>query len=71
MRLGVDIGGTFTDAPLDTVATLLTSKVLTAPNAPERGVMTAIDAVLAKATIGFAGIAATAALRAAAMEPAR
>ena len=56
MRLGVDIGGTFTDVALDTGAALLTSKVLTTRNAPERGVMTAIDAVLAKAAIGFADL---------------
>jgi N-methylhydantoinase A len=54
MRLGVDIGGTFTDVALDTGAALATAKVLTTPQAPERGVMTAIDAVLAKTGIGFA-----------------
>jgi N-methylhydantoinase A len=74
MRLGVDIRSTFTNVALDTGATLLTSKVLTTPNAPECGVMTAFDAVLAKAAIGFAelvDIAATTALQAAAIEPAR
>jgi N-methylhydantoinase A len=53
MRLGVDIGGTFTDVVLDTGASLHTAKVLTTLEAPERGVITGIDAVLAKAGIGF------------------
>ncbi len=69
MRLGVDIDGTLTNVPLDTGATLLTSKVLTTPSA-----LDAIDVVFAKAAIGLAGlvdIATTAALRAAATEPAR
>jgi N-methylhydantoinase A len=57
MRLGVDIGGTFTDVALDSGAALHTAKVLTTPQAPERGVITAIDAVLAKAGIGFADLA--------------
>jgi N-methylhydantoinase A len=57
MRLGVDIGGTFTDVALDSSGVLHTAKVLTTPQAPERGVITAIDAVLAKAGIGFADLA--------------
>jgi N-methylhydantoinase A len=53
MRLGVDIGGTFTDVALDSGSALHTAKVLTTPQAPERGVITAIEVVLAKAGIGF------------------
>src|SRR5262249_31516761 len=50
-RLGVDIGGTFTDVALDSGARRYTAKVLTTPAAPERGVIAAIDAVLAEARI--------------------
>src|SRR5258708_18490257 len=49
MRLGVDIGGTFTDVALDTGGVLHTAKVLTTPQTPEEGVMAGIDAVLVKA----------------------
>jgi N-methylhydantoinase A len=38
-RLAVDIGGTFTDLALEHAATRTTAKVLTTPEAPERGVM--------------------------------
>ena len=48
-RLGVDIGGTFTDVALESGTRCLTSKVLTTPGAPERGVLQAISAVLAEA----------------------
>src|ERR1700736_4402979 len=50
-RLGVDIGGTFTDVALDSGGRRLTAKVLTTPAAPERGVIAAINAVLAEARI--------------------
>jgi N-methylhydantoinase A len=49
-RLAVDIGGTFTDVALDTPAGGVTTKVLTTPDAPERGVMQGIEAALAKAS---------------------
>ncbi len=48
-RLAVDIGGTFTDVALDTPAGRVTTKVLTTPEAPERGVMQGMEAALAKA----------------------
>ncbi|MFQ5937805.1 MAG: hydantoinase/oxoprolinase N-terminal domain-containing protein, partial [Acidiferrobacterales bacterium] len=48
-RLAVDIGGTFTDVALDTPAGRVTAKVLTTPEAPERGVMAGIERALAKA----------------------
>jgi N-methylhydantoinase A len=49
VRLAVDIGGTFTDVALDTLKGRVTVKVLTTPEAPERGVMEAVMAVVAKA----------------------
>jgi N-methylhydantoinase A len=50
-RLGVDIGGTFTDAALESAGRRFTSKVLTMPAAPERSVLHAIDAVLGEAAL--------------------
>jgi len=49
IRLAVDIGGTFTDVALDARASRFTAKVLTTPEAPERGVMESVSAVVAKA----------------------
>jgi N-methylhydantoinase A len=49
MLLGVDVGGTFTDAVLLDDGTVHTAKVPTTPGAESDGVMSAIDAVLAKA----------------------
>jgi N-methylhydantoinase A len=51
-RLGVDIGGTFTDVALERGGRRWSEKLLTTPEAPERAVMAAIDRVL-----GAAGIA--------------
>jgi N-methylhydantoinase A len=48
-RLGVDIGGTFTDVALEAGGRLYSTKVLTTPEAPERGVIAAIRTVLAEA----------------------
>ncbi len=48
-RLGVDIGGTFTDVALEAAGHLFSAKVLTTPEAPERAVIDAIRAVLADA----------------------
>ena len=56
MRLGVDIGGTFTDVALDTGTALHTAKVLTTPQAPEQGVIAGIDTVRLKAGISFADL---------------
>ena len=50
-RLGVDIGGTFTDAALESGGRRFTSKVLTQSAAPERSVLLAIEAVLAEAAL--------------------
>ena len=45
-RLGVDIGGTFTDVALDSPRGWFTTKVLTTPGAPERAVIDAVSLVL-------------------------
>ncbi|MFQ5755823.1 MAG: hydantoinase/oxoprolinase family protein [Acidiferrobacterales bacterium] len=55
-RLAVDIGGTFTDVALDTSAGRVIAKVLTTPEAPERGVMQAVETALARAGCGLADI---------------
>jgi N-methylhydantoinase A len=48
-RLGVDIGGTFTDVALETGVRRFSAKVLTTPTAPERGVLQALAVVLDEA----------------------
>ena len=52
-RLGVDIGGTFTDVALETAGpsgpSRFSAKILTTPEAPERGVIQAVGAVLREA----------------------
>ena len=50
-RLGVDIGGTFTDVALEVGDRRYTSKILTTPQAPEEGVLAAIDLALAQARL--------------------
>ncbi len=49
MLLGVDVGGTFTDAVLLAEGELHTAKVPTTPGAESDGVMRAVDAVLERA----------------------
>ncbi|HVM77609.1 MAG TPA: hydantoinase/oxoprolinase family protein, partial [Stellaceae bacterium] len=56
-RLGVDIGGTFTDVALEIGEQRYTSKILTTPRAPEEGVLAAIAAVIAEARIAPAEVA--------------
>ena len=56
-RLGVDIGGTFTDIALELDRTIYTAKTLTTRDAPERGVVAAIDEVLRKASVGPGDVA--------------
>ena len=48
-RIGVDVGGTFTDIVLEYGDTLTTAKVLTTPDAPDDAVLTGVDDVLARA----------------------
>ncbi|HZK90002.1 MAG TPA: hydantoinase/oxoprolinase family protein [Stellaceae bacterium] len=55
-RLGVDIGGTFTDVALETQDRRFSSKLLTTPHAPERGVLAAIHAVLQQAGLAPADL---------------
>jgi N-methylhydantoinase A len=50
-RIGVDIGGTFTDVVLEKGDARFTAKVLTTPRAPEEGVRQAIQGVLAESGI--------------------
>lgn len=45
-RIGLDIGGTFTDVVLETRDQRFTAKVLTTPAEPEQGAMEAMEAIL-------------------------
>jgi N-methylhydantoinase A len=54
VRVGVDIGGTFTDIAVQIGPRFVTTKVLTTPRAPEQAVLRGIAAALAEA-----GVAAT------------
>jgi N-methylhydantoinase A len=51
IRLGLDIGGTFTDVALEIGDRRFTTKTLTTPGAPEQGVLDALRAVIAAAGI--------------------
>ena len=51
IRLGVDIGGTFTDAVLDVAGTHCSTKVLTTYEAPEEAILESMRQVCAKAAI--------------------
>ena len=55
-RLGVDIGGTFTDVVLDTTGTLFSTKVLTTYAAPENAIIDGMQQVCRKAGIDPADI---------------
>ena len=50
-RVGVDVGGTFTDVALQAACGQVTAKVLTTPEAPELGVQAAISEATEKAGI--------------------
>ena len=50
-RVGVDVGGTFTDVVLEHDGALTTAKVLTTPNAPDEAVLAGVDDVLARARV--------------------
>jgi len=50
-RLGVDIGGTFTDVALEVGERRFSAKILTTPDAPERAVIAAIREVLREAAL--------------------
>ncbi len=53
IRLGADIGGTFTDIALDCRGRMHSTKVLTNYAAPEQAILDGIDVVLAQAGIGY------------------
>ena len=55
-RLAVDIGGTFTDVVLETEGGHVTTKVLTTPQAPEKGVMAGFEKVQALSGVDPADI---------------
>ncbi len=51
IRIGVDIGGTFTDVALEIGERRFTGKILTTPHAPEEGVLAALRSVTAEAGV--------------------
>ena len=53
IRLGADIGGTFTDIVLDCRGKMTSTKVLTNYAAPEQAILDGMDQVLAEAGIGY------------------
>jgi len=53
VRLGADIGGTFTDVALEVGVRMHSSKVLTNYTAPEQAILDGIDIVLAEAGLGY------------------
>ena len=55
-RIGVDIGGTFTDVVLEHDGTLTTAKVLTTPSAPDEAVLAGVDDVLARTGVDPAAV---------------
>ncbi len=55
-RLAVDIGGTFTDLAIEKGDQRWTTKVLTTPAAPEKGVLEGVTQVLAKAGLAAADL---------------
>ena len=56
IRLGADIGGTFTDIALDIRGKIISTKVLTNYTAPEQAILDGMDIVLAEAGIGYADL---------------
>ena len=56
VRIGVDIGGTFTDIAIQIGHRYVTTKVLTTPRAPEQAVMQGIAAALEEAGVKPGGV---------------
>ncbi|WP_292330354.1 hydantoinase/oxoprolinase N-terminal domain-containing protein, partial [Mesorhizobium sp.] len=56
IRLGADIGGTFTDIALDVRGEMFSTKVLTNYAAPEQAILDGIDMVIRDAGISAAEI---------------
>ncbi|TQV68331.1 hydantoinase/oxoprolinase family protein [Denitrobaculum tricleocarpae] len=55
-RLGVDIGGTFTDVVLERGGEVCSAKVLTTPSAPENAILEGLGEVLSKAGLSAGDI---------------
>ena len=55
-RVGVDVGGTFTDVVLEHDGVLTTAKVLTTPNAPDDAALAGVDDVLTRARVDPAAV---------------
>ncbi|WP_068306119.1 hydantoinase/oxoprolinase family protein [Pararhodobacter sp. CCB-MM2] len=53
IRLGADIGGTFTDIALDCRGVMVSTKVLTNYTAPEQAILDGIDIVLEQAGVNY------------------
>ncbi len=53
IRLGADIGGTFTDIALDCRGRMFSTKVLTNYTAPEQAILDGMDIVLSEAALGY------------------
>jgi N-methylhydantoinase A/oxoprolinase/acetone carboxylase beta subunit len=51
VRIGVDIGGTFTDVALEVDSRRFTAKTLTTLHTPEQGVLSAMHSVCAQASV--------------------
>ena len=58
MRIGADVGGTFTDVVLETGAGMFSTKVLTTYDAPERGILDGVRSVVAEAGADLADLEA-------------
>jgi N-methylhydantoinase A len=56
IRLGLDIGGTFTDVALEVGDRRFTAKTLTTPRAPEEAVVAALRSVTAEAGVAPGGV---------------
>lgn len=56
VRLGVDIGGTFTDVVLEREGEAFSAKVLTTPTAPDDAILEGVSRVLAKAGLAAGDI---------------
>ena len=56
IRLGADIGGTFTDIALDVRGTIHSTKILTTPAAPEQAILDGIEIVAEQAGVALADI---------------
>lgn len=56
IRLGADIGGTFTDIALEAEGALFSTKVLTNYAAPEQAILDGMDIVLSQAGLGYADL---------------